>query len=202
MPFIVIGSGITADFIYPILNIQHSTPNPNNECIIFGNTHAYDRAFDSYRGNPTENYLVGDFKSGVDKQNILLQINNEATKDMSWPKGIKAAYFADDTTNFLNASAFRIAYIPNLVDRVQFISLLLTSFITLLGLFICGIVIRRYVSNNRTQIGVMRANGIKKSSIALSLTPFALLPAIIGGVGGYVAGLLLQSPAIGLFSQY
>jgi putative ABC transport system permease protein len=83
MPFIVIGSGITADFIYPILNIQHATPNPKNECIIFGNTHAYDRAFDSYRGNPTENYLVGKFKQGVDKQDTLLKINNKAVEVMS-----------------------------------------------------------------------------------------------------------------------
>jgi putative ABC transport system permease protein len=202
MPFIVIGSGITADFIYPILDIQHAVPNPDKECIIFGNDHTYDRVFDSYRGNPTENYLVGKFNDGVDPQKTIDAINAKAKEEMNWPKGIKAAYLANDTTDFLNAGAFRIAYIPQLVNRVQYISYALTTFIVILSLFICGIVIRRFVSNNRMQIGVMQANGIKKSQIAFSLTPFALIPAIIGGIGGYIAGLLLQSSAMGLFSNY
>jgi hypothetical protein len=48
----------------------------------------------------------------------------------------------------------------------------------------------------------MQANGVSKSSIALSLTPFALVPAAAGGIGGYLVGTLLQKAAIGLFSSY
>jgi hypothetical protein len=48
----------------------------------------------------------------------------------------------------------------------------------------------------------MQANGINKRKIALSLTPFALLPAVIGGFSGYLIGFLLQKPTIGLFSNY
>jgi putative ABC transport system permease protein len=83
MPFIVIGSGITADFTYPILDIEHSNPNPNNECIIFGNTHAYNRMFDAYRGNFSENYLVGTFKKGVDPKETLGDLNAFASESMS-----------------------------------------------------------------------------------------------------------------------
>jgi hypothetical protein len=48
----------------------------------------------------------------------------------------------------------------------------------------------------------MQANGIKKYKVAASLTPFALIPAVTGGIGGYIVGTLLQSAAIGLFKSY
>jgi putative ABC transport system permease protein len=83
MPFVVIGSGITADFTYPIFDIEHSNPNPTKECIIFGNSHAYNRMFDAYRGNFTENYLVGSFNAGVNRSQILATMNEEATTVMS-----------------------------------------------------------------------------------------------------------------------
>jgi putative ABC transport system permease protein len=83
MHFFVLGSGITADFIYPIVNIQHSTPNPNKECILFSNTNGYKRVFDAFRGQPTENYLVGKFKDGFNKNETLNLINAEASKIMN-----------------------------------------------------------------------------------------------------------------------
>ncbi|GHU30998.1 hypothetical protein FACS1894166_01640 [Bacilli bacterium] len=85
MPFFVIGSGITADFIYPIINIQHPTPNPNKECILFTNTAGYQEVFDSYRGNATENYLVGTFKNKnkSERQKILNDINETAKTRMT-----------------------------------------------------------------------------------------------------------------------
>jgi putative ABC transport system permease protein len=83
MPYVIIGSGVTADFTYPILNIEHSNPNPKNECIIFGNTAAYQRMFDAYRGNYTENYLVGTFKDGVNQKETLKEMNEKAQTIMS-----------------------------------------------------------------------------------------------------------------------
>jgi hypothetical protein len=83
LPFVVIGSGATADFTYPIINLQHIIPNPNKECVIFANTNAYKRVFDSYRGNPTENYLVGTFNKGVNATQTLNQMNQIAEQKMS-----------------------------------------------------------------------------------------------------------------------
>jgi putative ABC transport system permease protein len=83
LPFVVIGSGITADFTYPILNLQHSTPNPDKESVIFGNTNAYKRVFDSYRGNQTENYLVGTFNKDVNHSQTLNEMNQTAQDKMS-----------------------------------------------------------------------------------------------------------------------
>ncbi|MCQ3915720.1 MAG: hypothetical protein MJ195_03225 [Mycoplasmoidaceae bacterium] len=81
---------------------------------------------------------------------------------MIYPRGTTVAFFADDTSNVLNCSGFRIAYIPHLVSVVQTVSTVLCVFIGILCLVICFVIIKRYVENNRINIGIMRANGIKK----------------------------------------
>jgi hypothetical protein len=81
-PYVILNSGITADFIYPIVNIQHSTPNPSNECIIFANTNGYGRVADAFRGNPTENYLVGRCINGHKVKAVLNSINAKAQQEM------------------------------------------------------------------------------------------------------------------------
>jgi hypothetical protein len=77
-PYVILNSGITADFIYPIVNIQHPTPNPERECIIFANTYGYGRVADGFRGNPTENYLVGRTINGSDVNQVINSINAQA----------------------------------------------------------------------------------------------------------------------------
>ncbi|MCQ2747857.1 MAG: FtsX-like permease family protein [Mycoplasmoidaceae bacterium] len=121
---------------------------------------------------------------------------------MIYPEGTKSVYFATDASNLLNASGYRVSYIPNLVSVINTVTTLLFSFIGILCLIICFVIIKRYVENNRVNIGIMRANGITKGKIAASLLPFALIPSIVGGVGAYIVGLLLQAAALTLFKKY
>jgi hypothetical protein len=81
-PYVILNSGITADFIYPIINIQHPTPNPSRECIIFANTDGYARVADGFRGNPTENYLVGRCINNTSVNQVLNSINEKAQTTM------------------------------------------------------------------------------------------------------------------------
>lgn len=203
-PYLVLGTGITADFIYPIVSIAKPTPNPENECIFFSNDAGYGRIEDSFASSETENYIVGTFNSNKIQthKKIIDQINKKAEEIMIFPHGTKAAYMADDTTNFLNASAFRIAYIPKFIGGINKISSTLTIFIVLLCMAICAIVIQRYIANNQTTLGIMNANGVSKWMIALSLLPFAIIPTITGGILGVVCGVLLQIPVLGLFKNY
>ncbi|WEK83295.1 MAG: ABC transporter permease [Mycoplasma sp.] len=204
-PYLVIGSGITPDFIYPIVDISRTTPNPKNECIYFANQAGYYRIYDSFRGNKTEDYVVAKFKNSLDKasrQKIIDKINEFAASEMILPHGIKAAYFADDISNTLNASAFRVTFIPKFIQDINYVSYTLTVFVIILGLVICAIVINRYITINQSVLGIMQANGLSKLSIALSLLPFALIPSLVGAVGGVILGYGLQYFVLGLLSNY
>jgi putative ABC transport system permease protein len=57
-PYIVVGTGITADFLYPIVSIERPTPNFSIESINYISESGYNRIYDSFRSNATEKYIV------------------------------------------------------------------------------------------------------------------------------------------------
>ncbi len=201
-PSFILSAGITGDYVYPVVSISRPIPNTKKECVVFGNKSFYERIHASFLGNEEEKYVVGKFYNPKNGQKILNEINTKCKTIMSWPENINPAYMATDLSCTLNAAAFRISYIPQLVSKIDVITYLLTIFVITISLVISVIIVRRYVSNSRTTIGVIQANGVKKWNIALSLTPFALIPSLIGGISGYLLGTFLQKPAIGLFSNF
>lgn len=201
-PTFILSAGITGDYVYPVVSISRPIPNTEKECVVFGNKAFYERVHSSFLGNEEEKYVVGKFYNPKNGQKILNEINAKCKTIMSWPENINAAYMATDLSCTLNAAAFRISYIPQLVNKIDIITYLLTIFVITISLVISVIIVRRYVSNSRTTIGVIQANGVKKWNIALSLTPFALIPSLIGGISGYLLGTFLQKPAISLFSNF
>lgn len=201
---IIWGCGLTPDFMYPVVDISRPTPNPKTECITYCNNVGYKTIKLAYLNAPVEEYLVCKFRANAktSRQTAVNKINEWAKTHMTYPTTTKAAYLSTDTSNVLNASSFRIAYIPSLVNVIRVVTIVLSSFIGILCLLICAIIIKRYVENNRINIGIMRANGISKGKIALSMLPFALFPAVVGGISAYFIGFFLQAPALLLFSNY
>ena len=202
--YIITGSGLTPDYIYPIVSLDKFTPDSNKECVFFASSGAYARIYDAYRGSQTENFVVGKFKTSnkQKQQQIIDEINQFAINNMVFPKGMKAAYFASDTSNVLNTSAFRISYIPKFIDAINSVALSLTIFIAILTFIISSITIHRYIVNNQTTLGIMRANGYSKFAIATSLMPFAIITSLIGGIAGILIGVVLEVPTLSLFKNY
>lgn len=202
---IIWGCGLTPDFMYPVVDISRPTPNTATECLVYCNTAGYQSIKLAFVNSTVEEYLLARFKANVNtnrRQVILDDVNDWATKNMIFPDNVKCAYFANDMNDLLNCAGFRVAYIPNLVNVIRIVSIILCSFIGILCLVICFVIIKRYVENNRVNIGIMRANGIKKWKIGVSLLPFALFPALVGGIAAYFTGLGLQAAALSLFSNY
>lgn len=207
-PYIILGSAISANFMYPIVSLDRLIPNPKKECIIFTNQDGYQRINDAFRSSEVESYFVAKFNNGETKSNktkILNDINdpnNDARKSMMYPNNIKIAYMNNDTSNVLSPAALRIAFIPTLIDKLILADAILVVFIFILSFLICIFVINNYISKKRIEIGIMRANGVRRRKIVFSLIPFALIPATIGAICGYFIGFLLQAPALNLFHNY
>lgn len=190
--------------MYPVVDISRPTPNPKAECITYCNNIGYKTIKLAYLNAPVEEYLVCKFRANAKtpRQVAVNKINEWAKTHMTYPTTTRVAYLSTDTSNVLNASSFRIAYIPSLVNVINIVTIVLSSFIGILCLLICAIIIKRYMENNRINIGIMRANGISKGKIVASMLPFTLFPAVVGGVSAYFIGFFLQAPSLLLFSNY
>lgn len=203
--YLIMGVGITPDFMYPIFNTTSLVPNPESQYLYYINDSGYKRIRQAFQNNPQESYIVGTFPKGSsleDQEQIINDINSWSSKNMSWPSDIRSAYFANDTSNLLNLSAARIIFIPTLIRTISIASLLLTLIIVGLAMFVGILVVKNYITKNRPTLAVLQANGINKLKINFSVLLFSIIPSLIGGIIGYVTGFALQSSAAGIFSNY
>lgn len=202
-PYIIIGTGISPDFMYPVVSFANVVPNKDKEQVVYTNNNGYERIYDAFRGNETEAFIVGKFNNGVtNKQAILNQINTLSTKYMSWPTNIKAGYMFDDTSNTLSPTALRVQFVPQIVRTVSVVSAFLTTFVLALSVFVSTVIIRRFIDNNRNSLGIMQANGYKKVEVIFAICVLVGIPTVLGSVIGYTIGFLLQWKAILLLDGF
>lgn len=196
--FVILGTGISPDFMYPIVSFQNVVPNSNNEQVVYTNSSGYSKMVNSFRGNEQETFLVGKFSttSSSLKKQYLDDINNISKQYMSWPSNINAAYMYDDTSNSFSPTALRVIFIPKIVSTISVISAYLTTFILLLSIFISIVIIKRSIESNRNSLGIMQANGYKKWEIIIGVCFLMVIPTFIATILGYLFGLSLQGAAI------
>lgn len=202
-PYIIIGTGISPDFMYPVVSFSNVVPNKEKEQVVYTNNNGYERIYDAFRGSEIEAFIVGKFNSNVtNKQRILDQINSLSAKYMSWPTNIKPAYMFDDTSNTLSPTALRVQFVPQIVRTVSVVSAFLTTFVLALSIFVSTVIIRRFIDNNRNSLGIMQANGYKKVEIIFAICLLVGIPTVLGSVIGYTIGFLLQWKAILLLGGF
>lgn len=197
--YLILGVGITPDFVYPVFSESLLIPNTANEQLYYVNQTGYERTASSFLTNPTETGIVARLPN---LNHDLDVINQWAVKNMSWPPNLKAAYSNTDTTNILNLLAARTVFIPNLINTISLVSSFLTIAILLVAIFVTILILVSYLKKNTEQIGILKANGVSGRKINLSLLIFSLIPGIVGSFIGYTLGISMQNVAINLFSNY
>ncbi|MDE5651620.1 MAG: hypothetical protein K2H80_00960, partial [Ureaplasma sp.] len=111
LPYIIIGTGVSPDFLYPIISFANNIPDPKKECLVYVNKSGYDRADTSFGSCPHENFLVARYQGNLTKAEILSKVNQLAKTNMSWPSNITPAYWYNDLNNKMTPSSVRIKFI-------------------------------------------------------------------------------------------
>ena len=201
--YIIIGTGISPDFIYPVLSNQRIIPNLKTEVFFYANGAGFTKIQDSFRNAELETMILGKFYSTVtNKGEVLKKINNLSRTLMDWPSNMQAAFFADDLNNIITPSALRVIFIPNVMKIITLVSYFLTSFITFISIVISILFIKRFLDLNKVNLGILQANGYKKSDIVIPMIICMGLLIFIGTIIGFNLGLILQSPAMLIFQSF
>ncbi len=201
--YVILGAGMSPDFMYPIVSLSKPLPNIQNEVLVYLNSDGFSRVQNTYRNATSEDMLYGKFLSSVKNQNeVINKINNISRQYMSWPSNMKSTYMFDDISNTITPSPQRLVFIPKIVKSVNLISSLLLIFITICILIITFILIKRFIDVNKVDLGILLANGYKKWNILLPLTVLFLSFILIGNIVGYVLGFAFQGIAMSLFSNF
>lgn len=201
--YIIIGTGISPDFIYPVLSNQRIIPNLETEVFFYANGAGFTKIQDSFRNAELETMILGKFYSTVtNKGEVLKKINNLSRTLMDWPSNMQAAFFADDLNNIITPSALRVIFIPNVMKIITLVSYFLTSFITFISIVISILFIKRFLDLNKVNLGILQANGYKKSDIAIPMIICMGSLIFIGTIIGFSLGLILQNPAMLIFQSF
>lgn len=199
---IILGTGLSPDFMYPIVALDKPLPNLKNEVLLYLNDNGYDNIKNAFRNVTTENMLLGRFTSNVNKEEVINKINEISKKYMNWPTGIKAAFLYDDTNNTMTPSAARLVFIPKIVSAIDGIASVLLLFISFVAFLVCFILIKRFVDKNKVDIGILLANGYKKWNVLLPLTLLFIAVIFVASMIGFLLGFWLQDYAMLLFTNF
>ncbi len=201
--FIILGAGLSPDFMYPIVSLDKPVPNLKNEVILYLNNTGYDSIQNAFRSAPTENMLLGKFTSkNVNPPLVINKINEIAKQYMNWPSNIKAAFSYDDTSNTITPSAARLVFIPKIVSAIDGISSIILIFISFVAFLVCFILIKRFIDRNKVDIGILLANGYKKWQIILPLSLLFSTVIFLSTILGFLMGFWLQEYALLLFKNF
>lgn len=199
--YVITGSGITPDFMYPVYSFAKTVPNVTNEVLIYGNDSAFSVVYDANRSSFIDSYLVAETPdSNLNK--IIQEVQDKSLNYMSWPSNLRSTYAFDDTSNIMSPTAMRVIFLPQLVNSQIAISNAMSLFISVLTILVFISAVRKYTNDNKNTFGVLRANGIKKRSIVGSTAFMSIIPTLVGGFLGYLISFVSQNLLLGLYSFY
>lgn len=202
IPYLIVGSGITPDFTYPILSFENTIPNPKKEALIYANKNGFARAETSFESSPHESFLLAKYNGPLSKNEILEKVNVLAHQYMAWPSNITPAYWYDDINNKLTPTALRIEFINSVIQTFIGVVIWLTSFVLGLVIFAMVLFVKRFIGQNRVNLGIAMSNGISKKKILWSLSFVTTFICLIACPIGLLAANYFQNVIFQFLSNY
>ena len=200
LDFIIIGSGLSADMMYPALSVNQMLVDSKNSGVLYTNNSGFARANGSSSGSPDIYYSVKfpSYWTEWQRNNAFAQLQNYTVKNYNQ----NTAYYLDDPNQPNQVLYLRTNFLNNLQKIILIITLVISVVIGLLSLFFIATLLRSIIKQSKVTFGIGLANGINKTQLAFSFFPFALIPALFCGVVGFIAAYFLLTPMNGVYSDY
>ncbi len=206
--YLILGTGITPNYMYPIINFENSIPNPDNELLIYMQNSGYERILYSFRDNPTENYIVMKVdtnslrQKNISVNEAISSINEKSIEYMSWPSDIKSTYLATDTSNFLSPAPLRLDFLPKLLVFQHSITDTLSIFILMGSLILCIFFVSKFIKDNKSVLGIMIANGLNRRYILFSVSVIGIIPSIVAGIISWLIAFFTQNFLFTIYQDF
>ncbi|QGZ97469.1 FtsX-like permease family protein [Mycoplasma sp. NEAQ87857] len=199
--FIIIGQGLTYDYIYPLIDENNLQVNTQDQAIVYVNNIGFKRIKQVYSANTVKNYLT----LNVDKRDLDSIQNNLETfvkQQINDKINLKRVFKVNELDPINPERSTRISIIESMISTLNLTSGgLLIILIVLVSVSIV-FVIKRYIANKNKVIGILVSQGYSPLQIAFSLTSFAVIISIIGASLGYITGFVLHGYGMNVLSSY
>lgn len=206
--YLIIGIDSTVDYLYPVVNEENIQVDTKSQAIVYVNSKGFDRIFSAYPTFAIKTYALvkspldesGDYLKGKSPKELQEKFINDI--NVINPNSFKKVYLRDELDSINPERQIRIVTIRAIVNSIKNATLYLITVLTVLVAFIIYFIMKRYIEARNKVVGILRAQGYKTSKIAIAFCAFGWIPAIVGGLAGYILGFALQKPAMNVLSSY
>lgn len=202
IPYVIVGTGITPDMMFPIISYENLVPNPQTESIVYTNHSGYEKSNFSFQSMYHESFIVAKYTGSETRTEITSKLNSYVEKYMAWPANIQAVFWFDDSNNTMSPATLRVTFITQLLDVITGVTYAISIFIAILLIIVLNLFVKMFITNNKNTIAILISNGVNKWNIVANMSMIGLLISIISIPIGYFIGTALQPIIYTVFSTY
>ena len=182
----IVGLGLSPEYVMMIRSAQELVPSPEKFGILWVSQSFAESAFDM---NETCNEIVGTVDGSVPVKTVL-----DRAEEVLEPYGVYAKLERDDqiSARFLADEIAGLAVSAKITPAI---------FLGIAALILL-VLLNRMVRNERTEIGLLKAYGYSNLEVSGYYIQFSLFLAVLGCLGGFVAGELLASAMVKIYVRF
>lgn len=207
----IVGFTYAPDYVYPIISMSMPIFDEKNNNVVY----MYNEDYNNITGINDNSYAIKyNFKTNRKFELNVSVSTEEDTKNNKDNKNKKEQEYTDPILKIFNeketvmidmntivrimrVGALQLEFASNRLFAEYFLYLLLA-----ISVVIILVITKKRIEDERLQIGVLKSLGYNRFSIATSYLVYPILGSLIGGILGYVIGILVHSPIAGILRSY
>ncbi|MBP3461426.1 MAG: ABC transporter permease [Bacilli bacterium] len=198
----IVGFTYAPDYVYPIISMSMPIFDEKNNNIVY----MYKEDYDKITGINDNSYAIKyNFKTNrkfeitvsteEDKKDDKKEITDPILKIFNEKETVMMDM--NTVVRIMRIGALQLEFASDRLFAEYFLYLLLA-----ISVVIIIVITKKRIEDERLQIGVLKSLGYNRFSIATSYLVYPILGSLIGGVLGYVIGILVHSPIAGILRSY
>lgn len=183
--FTVVGIGLSPEFIYS-LSPGALMPDDKRYGVFWLGNESLEAAYDLKGAFNDASFK---FEPGADHQALLKQIDMVLE-----PFGGSNSYLRDDQTSYW--------FVNNEIEQLKTMSTILPAIFLLVAAFLTNMVLSRMITNEREQIGLLKAFGFTNFQVGFHYFKMVLVMCFLGILIGVITGSYLGSANAKVYAEF
>ena len=205
----IVGFTYAPDYVYPIISMSMPIFDEKNNNVVY----MYNEDYNNITGINDNSYAIKyNFKTNR-KFELNVSVNTEEdtknnkdnNKQQEYTDPMLKIFNEKETVmidmntivRIMRVGALQLEFASNRLFAEYFLYLLLA-----ISVVIIVVITKKRIEDERLQIGVLKSLGYNRFSIATSYLVYPILGSLIGGILGYVIGILVHSPIANILRSY
>lgn len=204
LTFVIIGSGISPEMVYPSSSLENLIINPKDEVLLYVNEQGYESILNT---QPTlfqnKYYAVQINKNSAQETNrYISQLNTEYKNSFNQNSNTNLIYNVSDFNRNKNILTFRTILPNQIKSYISSIAVTIIIALVIVGIYLTYLLVKTYINRNIVQLAIIKANGFSNFKITFGMSLFGMFISIIAGIFGYIGALFLQTQFLQVVGAY